>query len=299
MRIEKIVSKQDGLHLEMAMLEHENPKGIIQISHGMAEHKERYYDFMHYLNQNGYVVVIHDHRGHGQSVKSKGDYGYFYTEDIHYIVEDLYQVTQYVQSLYPNLDVTLFAHSMGTLVARCYLKKYDDQIQRLILSGPPTQNSAASLGLLLAKVLKPFYKEKKENKVLNSMAFSGYGDGYGWLSQNEKNVKDYEADELCGFLFTTNGFINLFQLMIESFNAKNWNVKNKDLPICLMAGQKDPVIQNEKKFEELKQFLKSVGYSRVMSILYPNLKHEILNENENQRVYKDVLSFIEKEKLDS
>ena len=299
MIIEKIVSKQDGLLLEIARMDHENPKGIIQISHGMAEHKERYYDFMQYLNQNGYVVVIHDHRGHGQSVKSKEDYGYFYTEDIHYIVEDLYQVTQYIQSLYPNVDITLFAHSMGTLVARCYLKKYDNKIKRLILSGPPTQNSAASLGLLLAKVLKSIYKEKKENKVLNAMAFAGYGKGYDWLSANVENVKAYETDELCGFLFTTNGFINLFQLMIESFNTKNWDVKNKDLPICLMAGQKDPVIQNEKKFEELKIFLKNVGYHHVESILYPNLKHEILNENENQMVYKDVLSFIKKEKLDS
>ena len=125
MIIKKITSKQDGLKLEIAIMECENPKGIVQFSHGMAEHKERYFDFMQYLNDRGYICVIHDHRGHGSSVKSKNDYGYFYTENADYIVEDLFQVTEYVREMYPGLEVTLFSHSMGTLVARCYLKKYD------------------------------------------------------------------------------------------------------------------------------------------------------------------------------
>ena len=138
MIIKKITSKQDGLKLEIAIMECENPKGIVQFSHGMAEHKERYFDFMQYLNERGYICVIHDHRGHGGSVKSKNDYGYFYTENANYIVDDLFQVTEYVRDMYPGLEVTLFSHSMGTLVARCYLKKYDGYINRLILCGPPT-----------------------------------------------------------------------------------------------------------------------------------------------------------------
>ena len=164
MIIKKITSKQDGLKLEIAIMECENPKGIVQFSHGMAEHKERYFDFMQYLNERGYICVIHDHRGHGSSVKSKNDYGYFYTENVDYIVDDLFQVTEYVCEKYPGLEVTLFSHSMGTLVARCYLKKYDAYIGRLILCGPPTENSAAGLGLVLAKIIKPFYKEKKGNQ---------------------------------------------------------------------------------------------------------------------------------------
>lgn len=177
MIIKKITSKQDGLKLEIAIMECKNPKGIVQFSHGMAEHKERYFDFMRYLNDRGYICVIHDHRGHGSSVKSKNDYGYFYTENADYIVEDLFQVTEYVREMYPGLEVTLFSHSMGTLVARCYLKKYDAYIDQLILCGPPTENSAASLGLALAKIIKPFYKEKKGNGLLNKMAFAGYESG--------------------------------------------------------------------------------------------------------------------------
>ena len=292
MIIKKITSKQDGLKLEIAIMECENPKGIVQFSHGMAEHKERYFDFMQYLNERGYICVIHDHRGHGSSVKSKNDYGYFYTENVDYIVDDLFQVTEYVCEKYPGLEVTLFSHSMGTLVARCYLKKYDAYIGRLILCGPPTENSAAGLGLVLAKIIKPFYKEKKGNGLLNKMAFAGYEAENRWLSKNSENVDQYESDELCGFLFTTNGFINLFQLMIKAFDKKGWNVTDENLPIFMIAGQEDPVIQGKDKFDDLRQFLVSVGYKNVSSKLYPTLKHEILNEKENQMIYEDIYKFI-------
>ena len=292
MIIKKITSKQDGLKLEIAIMECENPKGIVQFSHGMAEHKERYFDFMQYLNERGYICVIHDHRGHGSSVKSKNDYGYFYTENVDYIVDDLFQVTEYVCEKYPGLEVTLFSHSMGTLVARCYLKKYDAYIGRLILCCPPTENSAAGLGLVLAKIIKPFYKEKKGNGLLNKMAFAGYEAENRWLSKNSENVDQYESDELCGFLFTTNGFINLFQLMIKAFDKKGWNVTDENLPIFMIAGQEDPVIQGKDKLDDLRKFLVSVGYKNVSSKLYPTLKHEILNEKENQMIYEDIYKFI-------
>ena len=176
------------------------------------------------------------------------------------------------------------------------LKKYDVHIRRLILCGPPTENSAASLGLALAKIIKPFYKEKKGNGLLNKMAFAGYETENRWLSKNPENVDRYEADELCGFLFTTNGFINLFQLMIKAFDKKSWNVKNENLPILMIAGQEDPVIQGKDKFEQLKQFLMGVGYKNVSSKLYPTLKHEILNEKENQMIYEDIYEFIKSAK---
>lgn len=296
MKIDTIISRQDGLNLEIAIMKCESPKGIVQISHGMSEHKERYFDFMHYLNEKGYICIIHDHRGHGKSIQAKEDYGYFYTENADFIVEDLFQVTEYIHDLYPELNIYLFAHSMGTLVARCFLKKYDTYISKLVLCGPPTQNMAAGLGLAFAKLLKPFFKEKQGNFVLNKMAFVGYGNGYDWLSKNVDNVKKYEADEDCGYLFTTNGFINLFQLMMKAFDKTDWLVRNEDLPIWMIAGEKDPVIQNKEKFEELKQFLINVGYRNVSSKLYPELKHELLNEKEHVKIYEDIFRFIEKER---
>ena len=300
MQIENIISEKDCLQLEVAILEpKEKPKGIVQLSHGMSEHKERYYEFMKYLSENGYICVIHDHRGHGASVKNKRDLGYFYTEDINYIIDDLYQITKYIKNKYPDLKINLFAHSMGTLVARGYLKKYDDKINKMILSGPPTENSMALLGLMIAKFLNIFYKKNVPNKLLNNLTFGNYSKDVNkkneWICLNEDIVEAYNKDELCGYIFTTNGFINLYKLMINAFKKNNWNMKNKNLPIYIIAGRNDKVIQNEEKFTKLSKFITERGYKNVQSKLYNDMKHEILNEKNNKIVYKDILDFIENE----
>ena len=97
MIIETLLSKRDQLPLELAIIEPEGEAiGIIQLIHGMSEHKERYYEFMN-LSQQGYICAIHDHRGHGASVKDTSHLGYFYTNDITYIVDDAYLVTEYLK----------------------------------------------------------------------------------------------------------------------------------------------------------------------------------------------------------
>lgn len=297
MILEKIKSEKDDLNLSVSIIEPKGEaKGIVQISHGMAEHKERYYDFMKYLSENGYICVIHDHRGHGASVKDKKDLGYFYSENIDFIVDDLYKITKYIKNKYPNLKVTLFSHSMGTLVARNYLKKYDDEINKIILCGPPTKNSLSTVGIIIAKILNLFYKKNTPNKILNNMTFGNYNKKEklenGWISENIENVKKYNEDKLCGYIFTTNGFINLYKLMKKAFNKREWKLKNKELKLYVIAGENDPVIQNKIKFEKLVKFLKEIGYRNVKSKLYKNMKHEILNEKDNKKVYKDILNFI-------
>lgn len=296
MRIEKIHSEFDGLKLEVSVTTPaETPKGIIQFSHGMAEHKERYYDFMNYLSEHGYVCVIHDHRAHGESVETKDDYGFFYTENEQAIIDDLYTVTKFIKNAYQSIPLFMFSHSMGTLVARGYLKRYDSEIEKLVLCGPPTYNAAAGFGLLLAKLSKPFLKEKTPNKILNAMAFKGFNSGYsipnGWLSENQTNVIQYNKDPKCGFIFTTNGFINLFKLQKVAFDKNNWLVNNPCLQILVIAGEEDPVIRSRKKFEELIDYFTELGYKNVKSKLYGHMRHEILNETKRMDVYKDVVKF--------
>lgn len=300
MIIEKAVSESDGLELEVAITEPKGEKkGIVQFSHGMSEHKERYFDFMNFLSDNGYVCVIHDHRGHGKSVKNENDLGCFYTQNINYIVDDLHQISKLITQKYPNLNLILFGHSMGTLVARNYLKKYDKDVSKVILCGPPTLNKMAGFGVGLAKFLNLFYKKTSPNNFLNRLVFASYGKGLpdtnDWVCSNPETMEKYNQDKLCGFVFTTNGFINLFKLMKQAFNKKDWTQPKKDLKIFVIAGQNDPVIQNENKFNELIEFLHGVGYDSIRSKLYPNMRHEILNEKDNQTVYIDVLNFIEQE----
>ena len=129
-------------------------------------------------------------------------------------------------------------------------------------------------------------------RTISYLKSKGYKDENSWLSKSTKNIYSYNDDELCGFIFTTNGFINLYKLMRQAFRKNDYQVKNKNLYILLIAGSDDPVIQNEKKFIELKEFLKDIGYKNIKSKLYKNLRHEILNEKEKSEVYNDVLNFI-------
>lgn len=259
MIIETLLSKRDQLPLELAIIEPEGEAiGIIQLIHGMSEHKERYYDFMSYLSQQGYICAIHDHRGHGASVKDTSHLGYFYTNDITYIVDDAYLVTEYLKNRYPTLNVSIFSHSMGTLVSRNYLKKYEKHIEKIVLCGPPTENKLVDLALFAGKLTGSFYKEHKPNKILNKLSVGYYNKGYTtkneWICSNLQTVSSYNTDPLCGFTFTTSDFINLFQLLKSAFIKDDWNPQNSSLPIFLIAGVDDPVIQGKQKFNELEEF---------------------------------------------
>ncbi len=273
------------------------PKGIIQFSHGMAEHKERYLDFMRFLSDHGYLCIIHDHRGHGESVVSPGDLGYFYTSDTDVITEDLFTVTKYAKKRWPDLPLFMFSHSMGTLVARKYLKKHDSEIDALVLSGPPTENALAGFAVFLAKLFSAFGSDRKPNRILNAITFLPYTmkfhSKFGWTSSNPESVAAYEKDPLCGFTFTANGFLNLYKLMKECFVFKDWKPKNKNLAIFMIAGAEDPVISSGAKFGKLEGQLSSLGYTNVKARLYEHMRHELLNETDNQRIYNDILEFFD------
>lgn len=296
MKTFKIKSDYDGLILNGIIEETKiKPVGIVQISHGMAENKERYKDFMKYLSKEGYIVVIHDHRGHGKSVLKNDDLGYF-NSNRNILVEELYQVTTYIKKLYPNLKITLFAHSMGSLVARMYIQKYDNMIDRLILCGAPTYNPFSRIGSLLAGILGKIKGEKYKSEFLNNLVFKNYNKNYdvpnSWICSNKDIVIEYNKSKYCGFIFTIDGFKMLFYMMRTVFKRNLYVVKNKTLKILLIGGMDDPVIDGKRKYDNLKQFLNSVGYINVKEKMYENMRHEILNESENIKVYKDVLKFL-------
>ena len=119
-----VPSAYDGLNLEVLITlpsEGETVKGIFQISHGMCEHKERYLDFMEFMSQRGFACVIHDHRGHGHSVREEKDLGYMYGGGEEAMLADLHQITAFARERWPGLPVILFGHSMGCLLysSRC------------------------------------------------------------------------------------------------------------------------------------------------------------------------------------
>lgn len=291
-------SEADGLRLEGTLVFPSGaPKGIVQISHGMAEHRQRYLPFLDFLAEAGYLGAIHDHRGHGGSAKSPEDYGYFGAPGWQGAVSDLAQVNAYLKERYPGLPLSLFAHSMGTMIARIFLKEHDGAIQKLVLCGPPTENKLAGVGIALARLLEAFCGGHHRSKFLHRLAFAGY-DKKGepensWVCANPETLSAYQADPACGFLFTANGFAALFSLMQQCFSKKGWQMRHADLPILLIAGADDPVIQSPAAFEQAAEFLRQRGYGDIRTRLYPGLRHELLNERENGRIYADVLAWLE------
>lgn len=296
---DRIISKSDGLALALAIsVPNGKPRAIVQFSHGMAEHKERYFAFMRFLSSHGFLCIIHDHRGHGESVSGKNDLGYFYTENPQYIVDDLYQVTQYAKARYGNLPVYIFSHSMGTLVVRNYLKTYDTAVEKVVLCGPPVKNSQAGLGVAIAKTMKLFGGGKRRSKLINKIAEGRYSKEHdianGWINSDRAEVEKYNQDELCGYIFTVNGYVNLLKLLRNAYRRHGWHVRNKKLAIYIVAGREDPVIESEEKIEHLVHFLHSVGYKNIFVRLYGGMRHELLNETNKQAVYKDILDFFAK-----
>lgn len=288
----KLKSNQDGLIIDTEIfIPEKNIEGIFQLSHGMVECKEYYYPFMEYLTKHGYVTAINDHRGHGKSIKEKDDLGYLYEESSDYLVEDLYQITELLKEKFPDKKVFLFGHSMGSLVVRKYMKKYDDKIDKLIVCGSPSNNKLTKLGLVLAKTTKKFKGERYRSNFLNKLTLPNYKKD-PWLAYNEKYLEEYLNDENCGYIFTTNGFINLLNLMKDVYLKKGWNLKNKELAIAFLAGKDDKIIKSEKKWYKSMRFLDKLGYKNIKYKLYPEMKHAILMETKNYKVYKDILKFI-------
>ncbi len=295
-----IKSDSDNLEISVAMFIPDGEiKGIFQVSHGMAEHKERYYNFLEYLANQGYVTIINDHRGHGKSVKGKEDLGFFYDNSSDYIVEDLHQITLYAKELYPNKEMILFGHSMGSMVVRKYIKKYDKDINKLIVCGSPSKSPFVDLAIFTIKTIKVFKKEKYKSNFIQKLAIGNYNKTVknaksenSWICSNGETVEKYDNDELCGFTFTLNGFENLFKLMKEIYIEKGWAVKNNEMPILFIAGSDDPVIINEQKWMTSQEFLRKIGYVNVNGKLYKDLRHEILNEKNKQEIYNDIIEFI-------
>lgn len=295
----KIRSPHDDLELDvLEILPDGEALGVVQIVHGMQEHKERYRPFMEYLARHGYAVVASDHRGHGKSVRNKKDFGYFYDESGEAIVEDLEAVSSGLRIRHPHVPFFMIAHSMGTLIARKYLKTHDEELAGLILSGPVYENPKASAGKKLVDVVSRYRGSHYISKHIANMVEGSFDHGVEgtlknrWLSRNEDNVRSFNEDPLCGQPFTLNGYRNLMILIEDAYSTDGWKVKNPQMPILFAAGDEDPVIGSPKEFALMQKFLRERGYENVSGRLYPQMRHEILNELCREQVYEDFYRFL-------
>ena len=211
----KIRSHFGGLSLSILACapDDDAPKAIIQLSHGMCENKERYLPFMEFLCDNGYACIIHDHRGHGESIKGAEDLGFFGEGGWEAIVGDLFTINRFAREKFPEIPIFLFGHSMGSLAVRCFAKRFDDMIDGLIICGSPSRNPATGAGLALTKIIAAIKGSRHRPKLIQQMAFGGFNKKFkdegpnAWLTRDRSVVQAYNESPLCGYVFTADGFI--------------------------------------------------------------------------------------------
>ncbi|MBR0138617.1 MAG: alpha/beta fold hydrolase [Erysipelotrichaceae bacterium] len=293
-----INSSTDNLTLYANVYTPDDPKFIVQIIHGMAEHKERYDELATLLTKMGAVVLVADNRGHGKSINEEIPLGYSAKENGWLInLQDLHQFSLMIQEKYRRLPFFLLGHSMGSLIAHSYLKRYEDSLAGVIFSGMPAYNKSVSAGKALCTTFAKFRGDKSVSKALVSLtdynkSIKNPRTPFDWISYNTDNVNKYVADPLCGFSFTNRGYYDLMTGMQDAYEIKDWRVLKPDLPILFVVGNDDLCADVPEGFQFALDNLAKAGYNNIEANVYENMRHEIFNERERKIVYKDVLGWL-------
>lgn len=291
------------LHAVRWMPDSENVAGIVQIVHGMAEYVERYEELAAYLTDRNFVVTGEDHLGHGKSVPEGGQQGYFCEQDpATVVVRDVHRLKKMTQELYPGVPYFILGHSMGSFITRNYICRYGTGIDGALILGTGMQ----SAGLLLASktvaaIEGAFRGQRHVSRMMDKAAFGAYNrriaekrTDYDWLSRDEERVDAYIADPDCGFVFTVNGFKTLFELISRAKKPENLRKIPAELPIFMASGAEDPVGNYGKGVEKAYRSLQGVGVRDLTLKLYPEDRHELMNEPDREQVMADIAEWLTK-----
>jgi alpha-beta hydrolase superfamily lysophospholipase len=279
-----------------------SPKAVVQITHGLAEHAARYERFARALTSAGYAVFAHDHRGHGKSVKKPGELGFFAERNGYAtLVSDLHAVNREIERRYPALPRVLFGHSFGSFVTQGYLFEHASTVRAVILSGTTSANALlVAPGLTLARGLRVTKGPRATSALLQKLSFGSYNDTFkpnrtefDWLSRDPAEVDKYVADPLCGFDTTVQGWIDLLGGLLFIRDAERQRRIPKSLPIYLMSGSADPVGDMGKGPARLADQYKAAGITRVQLKLYPDARHELLNETNRDQVTSELIAWLD------
>jgi len=279
-------------------------KAVLQISHGMVEYIKRYQEFAEYLAIRGFYVVGNDHLGHGKSVQSREEYGFFHEiQGNACVIGDMHQLRLITEKKYPNIPYFMLGHSMGSTLLRQYIRRYGKGLAGVILSGsvankpPALLKTAKSLCWLMAKSKGWHYR----SKFIDDLSLGAYNKNYkqpetraDWVTSDWDQLQSYVNDPLCSFVFTVNGYYHMFDGMMQLQDKEAQLLIPRDLPILLAAGEQDPVGNFGIGIKEIMEEYRELGMKDVTMKLYPNDRHEILNERDRYDVFQDIVDWLSK-----
>ncbi len=280
----------------------ERVKAVVHLLHGMAEYSQRYDRFAAYLNEHGIALYAQDHRGHGlTATKAEETLGWFAEKDGWMrVAKDSMELTNLIVSDYPKTPLFLMGHSMGSFLARTIIADTPDLYDGVIMMGTgPSQGILGKLGAMIARSHVKRHGSKYVDLLLNRMSFGSYNkqipdakSAFAWLSRDEKEVKKYDNDPLCGFVCTA----KFFEDMLEGIGYANSIERAKrlhtDLPILIISGSMDPVGNYGKGLVKVQEFYKQAGIKDLTLHLVDGARHELLNETDRASTMKYLVSWL-------
>lgn len=299
---ESFVTALDGSEIYLRKwLPEGDPRGIIQIAHGMTEHAGVYTDFIAALLEAGYGVYAHDHKGHGKTVKREEDYGHFEPNvGWNEAVSDVIFVSETIRKE-QTCSLFLLGHSMGSFLSRRAVQLKGGLYDGFLISG--TGGNPGFLGVIGHKVATIEMKlrgAKTKSPMLNFLSFGNFNSHFkpnrtkfDWLSSDNNQVDKYIADPLCGFICTTSFYRELFSGVLEVNQLEEFKKTPKNLPIHIFSGDRDPVGDMGKGVKEVYENYKKCGVKDVTLRLYENGRHEMFHEVNRDEVFQDLISWLD------
>ena len=207
------------------------------------------------------------------------------------------EIRKYISRLY-DVPCYLFAHSMGTIISRVFLQEYSSYYDKVVLCGYPNYQKMAPFGLPIAKLISIFKGKKSKSKMLKNLSTGSFNKQIdnpesesSWISYNKENVHSFDEDPLCGFGFTSSAYFDLVKLVCLMHKEKRYHNVNENLKMLLIRGEDDPCVGGDKGALDSKKVLIKAGFKNIKNIDYDNMRHEILNEVNHEKVYNDALYF--------
>lgn len=274
-------------------------KGIVIIVHGMAEHIDRYDNFMKQLSNNNYIAVGYNQRGHFEAINSYNDYGFISELDgFNYLLNDLSTIFKQLKDKHPELPIFIFGHSMGSFITQRFAQLHSTKVNGLILCGTGVNNNCTlRFARLLSKIITKIKGPRHRSKLLNNITFGAYNKKFkpnrtefDWLNTIDSEVDKYVEDKYCGGIFSASFFRDFFNMLITINN--NNELISKDIPILLISGKKDPVGDMGKSVNKLFNEYVKKEIKDVNIKLYEG-RHEILHDINKDKIIKDVITWLD------
>ena len=278
-------------------------RAVLQISHGMVEYVRRYDEFAKYLCDRGYYVVGNDHLGHGKSVQSKSEYGFFNEKYGNAcVLGDMHTLRQRTMKKYPDVPYFMLGHSMGSTLLRQYIQMYGNGLSGVILMGVVADHTKAAIvfGKRLCRIMAVFRGWHYRSRLVDDMVMGSFNKKFkpartraDWITSDQEHLDAYVSDPLCSFMFTVNAYYSMFAGMLFMRKKESLCMIPKGLPVLFASRTDDPVGDFGKGVRKIYEQYRTAGIQDVTLRLYSGDRHELLNETDRQQVYQDLLEWME------